>query len=70
MQGIIKNLVGKVLRAHLDYTFDSQTIDLYIAPELSFKNPWPTALKQRISGPLLYWYPNAEGKIRHTGETS
>lgn len=36
MQSIIMNLVGKLLRAHPEYTFDSPTMDLSLAPELTF----------------------------------
>lgn len=36
MLGIIRNMVGKILRADPEYTFDSQTMDLYLAPEPTF----------------------------------
>lgn len=49
MQGIIRNLVKNALRVRLQYTFDSQTMDLYLSPE-------------DLSIPLLYRYPNVEGR--------
>lgn len=68
MQGIIRNLLTKVLRAHPDYIFDSQTLDLHLAPELTFQHPWPTGTQSEdLSSPLLYHYPNVEGQIRCYG---
>lgn len=36
MQGVVRNLVIKVLIAHPEYQFDLQTLDLYPAPKLTF----------------------------------
>lgn len=39
MQGIIRNLVTKVLSMHPDYVFDQQTMDLHLAAESTFLYP-------------------------------
>lgn len=61
---IIQNLVTKILRVHPEYTFDLQTMDLHLAPEPTFQYPWPMGIQSEdLSSPLLYHYPNTEGKI-------
>lgn len=68
MQEIIRNLVAKVLRVHPEYTFDSQTMDLYLAPKHTLQHPWPMGSQSEdLSSPLLYRYPNTEGQIRCYG---
>lgn len=68
MQGIIQNLVTKVLRAHPYYIFASRTIDLQLAPEPIFQHLWPMNTQfEDLSSPLMYRYPSAEGQIRYYG---
>lgn len=44
MQGIIRNLVAKVLSVHPNYIFDQQTMYLHLAPESTFRHLWPNRL--------------------------
>lgn len=53
-QGIICNLVVKVLSTHSDYVFNQQTIDLHLAPKPTFDIPGQRARKQRIYPALCY----------------
>lgn len=68
MQGIIQNLVAKVLSIHRNFMSNQQTMDLYLTPEPTFRHPWPTGTQtEGLSSLLLYRYPNAEVQLRCHG---